>query len=36
MRKRSLIRVAVVLVVAVALWMGGRMLWGLVLAMHGY
>jgi len=35
MKKRSLVSVGVVLVVAVALWVGGRMLWGMVLAMHG-
>jgi hypothetical protein len=35
MQKRSLVRLAVVMAVAVGLWLGGRMLWGMVLAMHG-
>jgi len=35
MQKRSLVRLVVVLVVAAGVWFGGRMLWGMVLAMHG-
>jgi hypothetical protein len=33
--KRSAIAVVAVVVVAVALWLGGHALWNIVLALHG-
>ena len=35
MKRRSVVRVVTVVVVAVALWLGGRVLWGILLTMHG-
>jgi hypothetical protein len=35
MQKRSLARLAIVVAVAVGLWLGGRLLWAMVLSMHG-
>jgi hypothetical protein len=35
MKKRSIAVLVTVVAVAAALWFGGRMLWNIVLAMHG-
>jgi hypothetical protein len=35
MNKRSTIALVVVVVAAVAIWLGGQALWNVILAMHG-
>jgi len=34
MNKRSIVVMAIVVVVAVGLWLGGQALWAMILAMH--
>jgi hypothetical protein len=34
-RKRSTFAIVAVVVIAVAMWVGGRLLWHALLAMHG-
>lgn len=35
MKKRSILMIAAVVVVAVVFWLGGQALWNMLLAMHG-
>lgn len=35
MNKRSIVATVTVLVVAALIWLGGRVLWNAILAMHG-
>jgi hypothetical protein len=35
MNRRSIVAIIVVVVVAVAMWLGGHALWNTILAMHG-
>ena len=35
MKKRSILTIVAVVVVAAAFWLGGQALWSMLLAMHG-